>query len=806
MNNLYLFNLCNYNISLNTIIKLWKDSLFIEDLTNLSIDELSLKYNIKKKDVLENIKNSISLIANTPLMIYALAINGISERIIDILLDKNIKYIFEFNLLPDDYLAELGISDSIIKKLRNALQYDYSIDMNDKYIKEYIIKLEANQNYIEGLEKKILKLLPEDYISDSELLEKIEAYYKYDHIFDKALNHLIDKGYIEVSLFGIKKQPLTLDEFIFSLPKDKNSLILIDYLNGLDLDKIQDKYEISRQNAKQIITKYPLPYVIEQDYLDFYNTYSFTIDEFCKIFETDTRVFRYIELINKKPRGNRRIIEMLEDPRVSQATKIRVQNTIGKYAFINSKSVLKNVNDIFDCFSSSIINSMKSEDIANEYKKYWFDLFHEELNITDLVINDLVTNSMKLINSKDGYRYYDITNMDIDTFYNNIKLIRYGDVEISTKYIYDTNTLVMKSFDILDEYELYSILRKTNNRSIMEFSRKPIINLNGGNRNNQIKTLLFELSPVTLADFKKEYSNIYGVNEKSFSNYVTKTFSPYYQNQTFTIPLPELSGNIVEQYKKLLTADFYFVSDISLLASKNNILFYDYFLNKANINKFGFDLYGNYILRSSLSLENYFNSIIINDELDLSLADSRLMTILAFNNLVNTKCNNLELIEYSKNKYYTSKKLNDLGITKELLLDFISSINEFVYEDDIFTIDSLINKGFTHKLFEFNLSKLFYSSVLKISDSFIYKNILCLNEYIFRTRKSNSLTFVNLIEQIIEPKYYMYLADIIKDLKKLYGISILENKILQYINSSDIYYNDETNLYYLNYEAYRKMR
>ena len=132
MNNLYLFNLCNYNISLNTIIKLWKDSLFIEDLTNLSIDELSLKYNIKKKDVLENIKNSISLIANTPLMIYALAINGISERIIDILLDKNIKYIFEFNLLPDDYLAELGISDSIIKKLRNALQYDYSIDMNDK--------------------------------------------------------------------------------------------------------------------------------------------------------------------------------------------------------------------------------------------------------------------------------------------------------------------------------------------------------------------------------------------------------------------------------------------------------------------------------------------------------------------------------------------------------------------------------------------------------------------------------------------------------------------------------------------------
>lgn len=806
MKNLYLFNLCSYNIPLNTILKLWRESITNDEINNLSIDELSTKYNIKKKDILEAIKNSISLINDTPISIYALSINGISERIIDILLAKNIKYIFEFNLLPDDYLNEIGISDSIIKKLRVALKYDYSIDMNDNYIKEYITNLESNQIYIEGLEKKILKVLPEDYISDSELLVNIEGYYKYGHIFDKALNHLIDKNYIEVSLFGIKKQPLTLDEFIFSLSKDKNSLILIDYLNGIDLDKIQDKYEISRQNAKQIITKYPLPYVIEHDYLDLYNTYSFTMDEFCKILGTDSRVYRYIELINKKPRGNRRIIEMLDDPRVSQVTKIRVQNTIGKYAFIHGKSILKNIPDIFNCFCTTIINSIELDDISKEFKRYWFNLFHEDLNITDLAINNLIAESMKLINSKDGYRYYDITNMDIDTFYNNIKLIRYGDVEISTKYIYDTNYLVMKSFDILDEYELYSILRKTNNRSVMEFSRKPIINLNGGNRNNQIKTLLFELSPVTLADFKKEYSNIYGVNEKSFSNYVTKTFSPYYQNQTFTIPLPELSDNIVLQYKNILTNDFYFISDISLIANKNNILFYDYFLNKNNINKFGFDLYGNYILRSGLSLEEYFNSLIINDELDLSLIDTRLMTILSFNNLISNKCNSLELIEYSKDKYYTLKKLNDMGINKDLLLDFISSINEFVYEDDIFTIDSIINKGFNHKLLEFNLPKLAYSNILKASNNFIYKNIIYLNEYIFRTSKANNITFINLIEQIIEPKYYMYLDDIIKDLNKLYGISIIEGKLLQYINSSNIYFNDETNLYYLNYEAYRKMR
>ena len=805
MNNLFLFNLSNYEIPLNVVMKLWKQNINIEDINNLSLEDFMNKYIIKKKDIAEKIKGLYKEITTNPLSVYALASNGLSERIIDIILSKNIKYIFEFHLLSNDYLNELGLTDSIISKIRLALNLDYIIDYNDETIKNYIKDLENNSIYIEILEKKILKELNEDYISDSELLDKLDDCYKKGHIYDKAINNLINKEYIEASLFGIKKMPLTLDEFLFSLPKDKNSLILLDFINGLDLDDIQDKYDISRQNAKQIITKYHIPYVTEQEYLDLYNTYYFTLDEFCKIFQVDQKVYRYIELINTKPKGTRRIIEMLEDERVSINTKIRIQNTLGKYAFIEGKSILKKDIDILEIFSKTITKSISIDELETKFKNYWYELFHEELSYKANTFLNIVNESNSLINGKDGYRYYNINSLDIEAFYSNLNIKKYQNVELSTKLIFDTNKELMKSFDINDEFELYSILRKTYNKNNIEFNRKPIISINGGNRNNQIKTLLFELSPVSLNDFVKEYSNVYGVNEKSFSNYVTKTFSPYYQNQVFTIPFPEPSIDTINKIKEILNKDFYFISDIPNILYDNNIMFYDYYLNKTNLNKIGFSLGENYIYSNKyIDSKDYFNSL-FGDILDVYKLDSRYLSIPTFINLLEDKCKTFEYIEYERNVYYSINKLNQMNISLELINDFIKNANTFVYEDDIFTIDYLINKGFSHLLLDYKLPKVFYSNILKYSKDLVYNKINYSNNYIFKLNKNNTISFIDLIEQIIEPKYYVYLNDIIKDLELIYGIVITEAKLLQFINKSNIYYNSDTNLYYLNYETYKKI-
>ena len=64
----------------------------------------------------------------------------------------------------------------------------------------------------------------------------------------------------------------------------------------------------------------------------------------------------------------------------------------------------------------------------------------------------------------------------------------------------------------------------------------------------------------------------------------------------------------------------------------------------------------------------------------------------------------------------------------------------------------------------------------------------------------------SLIEQIVEAKYYMYLPDIVRDLQMIYGISLSETQIKQYISLTDIYCNPDTMLYYLNYETYKRMR
>lgn len=797
---IFLFNLCNYGNSVSTVLKLYQSGLTRSSINELSTTKLVDETNLTINQI-EKIKKDLNKITS-PLSIYALCSLGLSSNILDSF-SKKIKYYFELFILSDDYLIDKGISPSIINKIREHQHLDYQIDFSDNDIINYLTKLEENKLYIEELEKDILRKLDDYYITELELFNKLLDCYKYQNLFNKALNNLTNKGYIEVSLFGIKKLPQTLEEFLFSLKKDKNNLIFIDFINGIDLDTIQDKYEISRLNAKQIITKFELPHLVEEKYLDLYNTYNISKDEFVKIFQVDEKVFRYIELINKLPQGKKNILEMLEDNRVSKETRIRIQNTLGKYALIDGKSVLKNDVDILNIFAKKINASKSLDEIEKEFKDYWFKLFSKDVKLSNSFIN-LVNESMYFVSSNNTYRYYNFSIMDVSTFYSKLNLDLYKEAELSTKVIFNSNLDLMSSYDILDEYELYSILKKTNTKKTLEFNKKPIISLNGGNKNNQIKSLLFRTSPITLSDFSLKYTNIYGDNAKTFSNYVTKTFLPFYQENEFVIPLPKVDDVIINYYKNILNKNYYFIDEISSLANENNLLFQDYYLNKDILKHIGYKLDDLCIYKSKFSdFNECIDTLFRSDILDLN--NNRLTIIPTFINKLNDKLETYDYIEVEEGIYYSKNKLNEMGISISLINDFLSLIPNFIFDDEIFNIDSLISKGLNHKIFDYNLPKLFYASLIRYSNK--YRHLIIYNEknYLFKL-SNNKFSFSDLIYQIIEPKYYMSLADITNDLNKLYGINISDHKVSKIIEATNIYYSSSDNLYYLDYELFNKLK
>ena len=486
---------------------------------------------------------------------------------------------------------------------------------------------------------------------------------------------------------------------------------------------------------------------------------------------------------------------------------VNIQNTLGKYAKIHGISVLKTPSDVLDIYARfDLKDTLSEKDIFLDFKKYWFNLFHEELSINEKQFVQILDNSKQILEGKNGFRYYNSLVID-SGFYHSLSLSQYVDIEASAKIIFDAHLDLMHAYDIKDEYELYFLLKKTARSNSIEFIRKPIIVFGAGNRNNQIKSILFELSPISMADFTKAYSKVFGVNEKSFSNYAAKQFSPYYQNATFTVQTPKLREEILNMYKELLTDDFYFISDIGPLANKNGIPFQEYYINKTTLKSLGYEDGIRCIYKDKyVSLNDYVETL-FKDELYLKRMDPKLISLPEFQEALRKRIYSYEYIEVEPCHYVSIEKLANDGITLELINDFVELVKNSVYEDEIFTITSLRNKGFSHPILEKNYSDYFYSSLFIPSKDIIYQRCYSTDSVILKIRvQKEEMGISSLIEQIVESKYYMYLPDIVRDLQMIYGISLSETQTKLYISLTDIYCNPDTMLYYLNYETYKRMR
>lgn len=808
MDKYYLFDLTEKGISSAVINNIILSGIDLNQIEELGFNEFVLATGIKKEDVYHQI---IELKKNLPSLynIFSLTSAGVSDKTCQSLSKMGVKYLFILHLYPDTLLKQrFNLTDSVIRKIKDAFKIIHEeFDRSNPIVKDYLESLYKDKEYMTLLKRTILKSLNEEYILEEELQIMLDECYRYGSLLDKALEELSELEFIENSLFGIKKLQANLKEFIFSLQEDKNSGLLKDYLEGVALDKLSLDYGISKDKIKSTLQKYPFPQLMEDEYLDLYYSYYLNIDEFSKIFQVDKSVFRYLELKARKPMGRRNILEMLEDERVSANVRVNIQNTLGKYAKIHGISVLKTPQDILDVYARfELKKEIPLKELYNSYKEYWYSLFHEELPVVEKQFDKLLDQSKVIIESHNGYRYYNTLIID-QNFYHLLKLDQYQDVEISCKIIYDSNLDLMNAYDILDDYELYFVLKKTYRKMDIEFIRKPIVVFGSGNRNNQIKSILFELSPVSMADFTKAYSKAFGVNEKSFSNYAAKQFSPYYQDGIFKVNTPVLKEEILKMYQSLLTDDFYFISDIGKLAFKEGIPFQEYYFNKEMVKKLGFTDGVRLIYRDNyLSLNDYIQTL-FKDEMYLNRMDPKLVSLKEFQDTLRDYILSYSYVELEPNHFVSIERLNQFGITKELILDFIEEVKNFVYEDEVFTIESLKNKGFNHEILNKGLNDYFYAAVFYPAKEILSQRCYSSSYVILKVRVQNEkISIASLIEQIVEAKYYMYLPDIVRDLQMIYGISLSETQIKHYISLTDIYCNPDTMLYYLNYETYKRMR
>lgn len=812
---LYFYNLCDKNISHRCIEKVISVGITPDNITDMNLENFANIYGVRKPDLLSELKEYSLHGDLTPenLSIYALIACGVSSSIIENAktkgLDKVIYfYIYSANILKNKF----EIKDLEIKKIYAGLELlDIEINYESNIVKEIIEEIELEENYIINLKNDILKVLDasnEEYLDYSDLLNEMPIMYKYSSKFQDVLKSLANAGKIEINEQGLRKCIPSLSDFIEEMPEDRKKKFLLLYLSGKSYDEIgKENGGVTRELVRQQLAKINFPKLKEDELIEYFTEYSITEDMFYKLFDVDKSTYRYVQLRTKKY-GKKNIEELLDDPNISDDFKNRIEEMNPNNIYINGVKYQKNMTSLFRYYSSRfMLEPITMDEVISNFILFWEETTKEAFDYSQSSLRHAIENANHVIlNKEKGWRYYDVISSDVDLFIEELNLIEYENKEVSSSIIFNSNKELMKSYDIRDEYELHNLMKKTGKFNNADFGRVPMITFGNANRDQQIEELLLELYPVSQVKLIDEYHNRYGHNKKSAQAYIASKFSNYYIDGRYDLSFPMISDDEVEEWKNILVDDLYFHDEVEKLAYENGIKFEKHILCKPNLDRIGYTSNNSYIYSNKyLGVNHYFSMLLDADIIDLDSFNPRMTSLMAFRDVVYEKYKIMELFEYEPKKYISIKRLNELGISKEDLIDFIDKVYDFANKN-IFTITKLLNDNFSHPLFDLGFDNIFYSSVLRNSNKFLIRRLSDSNDMLLVEYKENyTLTIVELIKQILLSHKNMNFMDMLNTLKTQYGIEIPNHKLKEIIKDADIFYDNISNNLYYDYATYNSI-
>lgn len=816
-----LYNLVENNEVPARIDRIIDRGFSFEELLTINETSFFEKFGMKKKDLYYSVNNFVNFNKDcnfADLSIYYLLRHGISKRTIDGVFQKGLTKLFYILLFEPSTIQEaFNLKDIEVSKLyatKDELLMCFYSDLST-------VDINRNPIFADLLRKDFktscYKIINESgsLLAKTDIFHMLKDYQKnyFNLLINDVLSELINEN--KIKEFNAKYQvrkPL-LEEFIaqLDLSERKNRYFVL-HMDGLTYEEIAQNESITRERVRQLIKKVDSDFIDELKYLDIYNKYSIEEDDFVQIFDCSTRVYRFLRYKSKKKISFLPLIELSKEEILTEEQK----SIADKLAMLYEKCLV---------IDNSIVKANGVAVLGFYFKKYLhqpkkltqiYDGYCELLNENNIShlkcsyksfinkVNDLKYS----INNKNGYRYFDVFEDDIVYAIKNLDLSHYRDVEISAKVIYDNNLDVMLNNNILDEYELYALLKTHRNDNDIEFNRIPIINFGNGDRNRQIESIIIEFSPITTEDFANKYNELYGFEKNSITSYAISNFTTYYQNSKFDLTAPILPMDIINKLKTLITKDFYFKEDVLSIISNSGIKFEDKYFNRINLSLIGYKSNCSYIFSNKYNSfidylnENYYNHDFINFE----NIDHRMYSLSTFTDSYYQKCISQEIIQYDSFKFVKFSYLEQNGLSRKDIEIFRKKLIQYINSGYIFSLRSLKESGFSDKLFGLGFDDYFYNSIIRHTDNIYSRRIGYTKDFIFRYNDSEKSfpTFIELFEQILSIYGVMSPEDLSRYLKDNYGIERDASKIKTLVSESGIYYDIETNNFYYGKESFKE--
>lgn len=786
----------NYEISINEdnlisiIDKYFKHEFFsIEKLNKI------LKENRYSTGNLNEIIDNIGLIKREDLLYLDYSVRDLAE------------YGLSVNTIK--YLEELGIGinnidDNIGKKYKiSKYKYEQIILAYNKFREEtgFVPKLNS---------EKLYEILKSNFKHGSYTVDNIYKCLEirnHDNL-PNLIDELIDSGKIlRVNEDEYKNVFPKLIELIGNIKKENGHYnIVLKKLSGMTLEDVGKEYGLTRERIRQIFSKEmsKIKHIDEEKYLEFFEKYSFDEETFCNLFNEEKVIFYYLK--EKYKIGDIELSELIDDERLTEE-----QSEILRKKF---NLIVYNSENIVATRISILIAILKEKDRQVEYSeisKIFNNIIDENNLELEKIYEENHHNIDAILNRNDfvlntlgkAYRYYDCKGIEEESLNELKSLFNIEPGVYSSELFFKDNPLLMKKIDIRDGYELHNLFRKVlgNFDEKIVYGRMPDIYINCDNKVEFIDEKINELSPISLDDFSEYIYQNYGHKVNTMKAFIVANFNHYINikndvSYLITIcPLfNEQQYNIMREY---LVDDFY--SNITIkqiLTDKFNVNDFK-LLNNMNFNKLGYKVRGNYIMKNNINnLESYFRDKVLNLDY-FAVTDEMKKMGSTFTSYLYKLIYEKILFKIDENEYITIGKLNEMGIQKQDIDDFIEQVNKNIPENEYFNLYTL-NTDFESKLFDKEFPECFFETLIMTIDN--VKMFKVKNNVMF-IKTSESATREKFINSFIN-KNKMYISEIKKIIQIKYKINLQEFYIKEFINRKKFYLQNSTNCIYLSKEEY----
>ena len=722
-----------------------------------------------------------------------------------------------------------ALGESSIAEILSAIKH--YLEENESRILSYCSGNETALIDDETIKHEILGLYRElgfKGLSLKEILEGLDLPETVTETRIKSMiGKLIEEGNLEYVDFRCHRSYGKFEDYLYKCPKvsDRNRSFIEKRLEGITLDAIGKEEGLSRERVRQIVSKCArqirdyytsktgLSYFDEDYYKYLYNTYFFDKNDGSKWLGVSEYIWNYLDMIGVK-RGTRPLDEALDDHQnLDLGLRLKIKNYLNRNRLFLDGEWVDRKREPLERF---IIKKLCKDDVTftefveryNAYLQKWEIEFDPDIYITEDVYatrkNRIMELKCVLWKQNEKIRYYDIEGRDFTELLDSLNLASYENIEISTAKLMREHPEVMEKYDIRDQYELHNLLRKVvKEGDFNEFhcNRMPNIAFGQFDRDEAILQILIDNSPISTEELVDLIHEEFGYDKATTLGSYLLPIYKYYHNGVYSIDQKTMPDYHQDLLSRKLTGNFYYFDEIRKI-------YQDLFkeadpeaINPYTIKKMGFNVYSKYALKGYDTLDAYFEELLTEkDVYDLTPFRRRYTYVVMFTNKVMELKRNLTIIEYEPNKIISMRKLEKVGVTKDMIREYCDKVYNFVGDDEYFSFKYLKSKGFESELYDLGFDDWFYGSLLISDPRFSFGSMF--DNLIFKKGKC-LITVKDFAYDIIKRNEVMDRYDILSEFNDTYGCNVKEfTDILYKVQDTGIKYDDFLDRVYLNEDLY----